>query len=163
LDLWKCHFNSLLGTKLIADCCIKLMVLHKFILWFRFLSHLIVGDINRLNLKFILNLSPDLQQVVKVVTRTNPEQTHDVIITNIQSLYHAPTTLAPLAHVRGKSSDHLIVVMEPLSSQFPTQEKRYKVIKYRPFTDSAIREMGLWVQSQSWNEIYLLECPNQEV
>ena len=36
------------------------------------LKFLIVGDLNRLNLKPFLNLSPDLKQVVQVVTRKNP-------------------------------------------------------------------------------------------
>ena len=60
------------------------------------LKFLIVGDVNRLNLKPILSLSPDLHQVVKVITRHNPDATLDVIITNIQSLYHPLTTLPPL-------------------------------------------------------------------
>jgi hypothetical protein len=50
--------------------------------------------------------------------------------------------------------------MKPLSSKFPDQVKRYKTIKYRPFPDSAMREIGQWVQAQSWQEIYGLECPN---
>ena len=60
------------------------------------LKFLILGDINRLNIKPILNLSPDLHQVVKVITRTNPDATLDVIITNISALYQPPTTLPPL-------------------------------------------------------------------
>ena len=97
------------------------------------LKFLIVGDLNRLNLKPILNLSPDLHQVVKVVTRLNPDATLDVIITNIHSFYHPPTTLAPLdndENVNGKPADHLIVVMKPLSAEFPAYSKRYKTIKY---------------------------------
>ena len=102
-------------------------------------------------------MSPDLKQVVKVFTRTNPDAILDVIITNLHNLFLPPTTMAPLDNDddrSGKPSDHLVVVMEPLSSQNPTSVKRYKTIKYRPFPDSAIREMGLWVQSQTWDEIY---------
>ena len=127
------------------------------------LKFLIVGDVNRLNIKPILNLSPDLHQVVRVITRMNPDATLDVIITNIQSLYHPPNTMAPLdndPNELGKPADHLIVVMKPLTHEFSTVPKRYKVITYRPFPDSAIREMGQWIQSQSWNEIYSIECPN---
>ena len=127
------------------------------------LKFLIIGDINRLNIKPILNLSPDLQQVVKVITRRNPDATLDVIITNLPSLYHPPVTLPPLDNdddQSGKPSDHLIVVMKPLSSEFPTFPKRYKVIKYRPFPDSGIRDMGQWIQSQSWHQIYTIPDPN---
>ena len=108
-------------------------------------------------------MSPDLHQAVKVVTRRNPDATLDVIITNIQSFYHPPTTLEPLdndENVNGKPSDHLIVKMVPLSSQNPNLIKRYKVIKYRPFPDSAIREMGQWIQSQTWKEIYDIQSPD---
>ena len=127
------------------------------------LKFLIAGDVNRLNIKPILSLSPDLKQVVQIITRRNPDATLDVIITNLQSFYHPPTTLEPLdndATVTGKPSDHLIVKMSPLTNQNPTQIKRYKTIKFRPFPDSAIREMGKWVQSQSWQEIYVLKDAN---
>ena len=90
------------------------------------LKFLIVGDLNRLNLKPILNLSPDLKQVVKVITRLNPEATLDVIITNIHALYQAPTTLPPLDNDEdesGKPADHLIVLIKPLSVEFPSQIK----------------------------------------
>ena len=129
------------------------------------LKFLIIGDINRLNIKPILNLSPDLHQAVKVITRHNPDATLDVIITNIQSLYQPPTTLPPLdndENESGKPSDHLIVVMRPLSSEFSSVPKKYKTIKYRPFPDSGIREMGQWIQAQSWHDIYSIKCPNQK-
>ena len=127
------------------------------------LKFIISGDFNRMNVKPILNLSSDLRQVVQVVTRTNPDATLDLIITNLQSLYHPPTTMPPLDHdenVSGKPSDHLIVVMRPLSNTNPNQVVRYKTVKYRPFPDSGIRDMGQWVQSQNWKEIYSESDPN---
>ena len=101
--------------------------------------------------------------MVKVITRHNPDATLDVIITNIQSLYHPPTTLPPLdndENVPGKPADHSIVVMKPLSNEFPSDQKRYKVITYRPYPDSASRQMGQWIQTQSWQDIYGPKCPN---
>ena len=130
------------------------------------LKFLIVGDLNRLNIKPILSLSADLQQVVKVPTRLNPDAILDLIITNIHHLYQAPTTLAPLdsdENETGKPADHLVVLMKPLSVEVQSQMKRYKTIKYRPFPDSAIREMGQWVQLQTWKEIYDIECPNKNI
>ena len=127
------------------------------------LKFIISGDFNKLNVKPILNLSPDLRQVVKIVTRMNPDATLDLIITNLQSLYHPPTAIPSLDNdedVSGKPSDHLIVVMKPLSNTNPSQAVKYKTVKFRPFPDSGIREMGQWVQSQNWREIYS-ECdPN---
>ena len=130
------------------------------------LKFLIAGDFNKLNIKPILSLSPDLKQVVKIVTRRNPDATLDLIITNLQSLYQPPSTLEPLDNdeaVSGAPSDHLIVKMLPLSNENPSQLKRYKTIKFRPFPDSAIREMGLWVQSKSWHEIYKIDDVNLKV
>ena len=103
------------------------------------LKFIISGDFNKLNVAPILNLSPDLKQVVQIVTRRNPDATLDLIITNLESMYHLPTTLEPLdndENVSGKPSDHLIVVMKPLSNSNPSKSVRYKTVKYRPFPDS---------------------------
>ena len=121
------------------------------------LGFIIAGDFNQLNMKPLLNLSPDLKQVVTTVTRLNPDAILDKILTNLHSFYLVPTTLPPLDNdvdVIGKPSDHLIVVFKPVSHEHPAQQKRYKSIKYRPYPDSGIREMGLWVQKQDWKEIY---------
>ena len=129
------------------------------------LKFIIAGDYNKLNIKPILNLSPDLKQVVGIFTRRNPDAILDKIITNLHSLYHVPTTLPPLDNdedVLGKPSDHLIVHMKPLSSGNPSKQKKYKTIKYRPFPDSAIRQMGQWVQAQNWHEIYLEKDANMK-
>ena len=123
------------------------------------------GDFNRLNIKPILNLSPDLKQTVTVVTRRNPDAILDLIITNIHGLYQSPTTLAPLENdddQPGTSSDHLIVTMKPITSSEATEKTKYKVFKYRPFPDSGMRLMGQWIQSETWNDIYTLTCPNKK-
>ena len=129
------------------------------------LGFIIAGDFNQMNIKPLLNLSPDLRQVVTTITRTNPDAILDKILTNLHSYYLSPTTLPPLDNdtgVSGKPSDHLIVVFKPLSTENPAQQKQYKTIKYRAFPDSGVREMGIWVQSQNWNEIYKLPCVNQK-
>ena len=115
------------------------------------LGFILAGDFNRLKIDPILNLSPDLKQVVCTVTRRNPDAILDKIITNLRSLYHQPFTLELLDNDKegqGKPSDHLVVIMKPLTSDNPVQQKKYKTITYRPFPDSAIREMGRWLQSR---------------
>ena len=47
--------------------------------------------------------------------------------------------------------------MKPLSVEVLSQMKRY-----RPFPDSAIREVGQWAQSQTWKEMYDIECQNKK-
>ena len=51
--------------------------------------------------------------------------------------------------------------MKPLSVEFQTKKTNYKNIEYRRFPDSAIREMGQWLQSKSCDEIYKTKCPNE--
>ena len=120
----------------------------------------------RLNLKPILALSPNLKQVVTVPTRRNPDTILDLIVTNLSAFYQPPFSLQPLdndAAVKGTPSDHLIIVTKPLCSQNPSRYKRHRIIKYRPFPGSGIREMGRWIQSQSWKEVYSVNCPEEKV
>ena len=129
------------------------------------LKFLICGDLNRLNIKPILNLSPDLHQVVQVPTRRNPDAILEKIITNLQLYFHPPETLEPLNNDEGnlgKPSDHLTVIMRPLSNENPMNPKMYRTISYRPFPDSAVREMGQWIQSESWKDIFKLENANSK-
>ena len=77
--------------------------------------------------------------------------------------HHSPVSLPPLDNdpdQTGTASDHLIIVMRPLTNEFPSKGKRYRIIDYRPFPDSGMRLMGQWVQSQDWHEIYKIKCPN---
>ena len=50
------------------------------------IQFVIAGDTNRLNLSPILNLSPNLRQVVRVPTRLQPEAILDPIITTLEIL-----------------------------------------------------------------------------
>ena len=126
---------------------------------------IISGDINRLNLKPILDLSPDLRQVVGIPTRKNPDAILDVIITDIPELYQSPFSLPPLdndSEQSGTHSDHLTIVMKPINSVDPGLQKRCRIIKYRPFPDSGVREMGNWLQNQTFREIYLTPNPEEK-
>ena len=96
------------------------------------LGFIIAGDFNRLRIEPLLNLSPDMRQVVTTKTRTNPDAILDKILTTLHSYYLSPTTLPPLdndSDNSGKPSDHLIVVWKPLSSENPSQQRKYKTIK----------------------------------
>ena len=56
------------------------------------LHFIIAGDTNRLNLKPITNLSPNLHQLVKVPTRLNPDRILDPIISTLGKWYNEPVT-----------------------------------------------------------------------
>ena len=49
------------------------------------LGFIIAGDFNRLKMQPLLNLSPDMRQVVTTSTRTNPDAILDKILTNLHS------------------------------------------------------------------------------
>ena len=77
------------------------------------IQFIMAGDTNRLNIQSILNLSPNLRQVVTVPTRHNPDAVLDTIITTLGGYYQTPYTLAPLdsdSTHSGKPSDYKIVV-----------------------------------------------------
>ena len=87
------------------------------------LNFIIAGDKNKLNLTPIINLSPNLAQIVKSPTRRDPvtfvEALLDPVITSLETYYQTPTCLPPLdpdPESNGKHSDHRIVVFRPVSA-----------------------------------------------
>ena len=83
------------------------------------LHFIIAGDTNRLNLSPILDLSSALKQVVLVPTRLHPDAILDPIITTLARFYCEPVTKPPINNDErngGKPSDHLVVLMLPLTS-----------------------------------------------
>ena len=125
------------------------------------IQFIIAGDTNRLNLKPILNLSPNLKQVVKVFTRLNPEAILDPIITTLWKYYEEPVTKPPInpnLNSKGKPSDHLVVIMKPLSSALDIQPRVYQFIKTRPITQTGINSFGQWIICHNWHELY--KCKN---
>ena len=125
------------------------------------LQFIIAGDTNRLNLSPILNLSPSLKQVVQVPTRLNPDATLDPVITTMWRLYVPPITKPPIDNdqdKKGKPSDHLVVLMYPINAQIGCPPKNKRLVTFRPLPESGIRKMGVWIQQQTWREIY--RCPD---
>ena len=120
------------------------------------LQFIIAGDTNRLNLSPILALSPHFKQVVKVFTRLNPESILDTIITSMSKFYQDPVTKPPINNNtgNGKPSDHLVVIMEPITSVLECPPRVYRTVEYRPLTDSGVLRFGAWLGEQSWNGIY---------
>ena len=117
---------------------------------------IMAGDTNRLKLNSILDLSPNLKQVVNIPTRKNPDATLDTIITSLSSYYQEVTTLPPLDNdstKKGKPSDHLIVYMKPLSS-FEPKSRKQKTVTFRPLTESGLTNFGNWIASQTWDPIF---------
>ena len=127
------------------------------------IQFLILGDTNRLNLNPILNLSPDLVQVVKTPTRLNPPAILDPIITTLSRYYEEPITKPPInpdLNSRGSPSDHLTVMMRPLAATQSQKPRVYRHVQIRPITDSGIASFTDWIESEDWNTVYTCTDPN---
>ena len=118
---------------------------------------MLAGDTNDLKLDAILNLSPNLKSLVKKPTRRNPDSILDNIITDMVKWYQSPDCLEPLdadPGTGGKPSDHLIVIMEPISVINNKPARTYKEITIRPLKQSGIDMFGEWLKKQDWKEIF---------
>ena len=127
-------------------------------------NFLIGGDVNRLNITNILDSYGGLKQVCSVPTRKSA--TLEVVLTDLHSLYHPPTTLPPLQvdeRKDGKDSDHNIVVFAPLINQTFEVRRKKKVIKTRPLPRSNFGPFELEMQAQKWSEVLEAKDANLKV
>ena len=119
------------------------------------LQFILAGDTNRLNMKSIFNLSPNLKPQVKVPTRTNPDAILDTITSTLSAYYQDPFTLPPLdndSDKSGKPSDHLIVVWKPINASEP-KKKVYKQVTHRPLPESGLLKFSDWIEKQTWESV----------
>ena len=130
------------------------------------LHWILCGDTNDLKLDSILNLSPNLKQVVQNPTRLNPPKMLDPIITTLSSYYQLPECLPPLdsdPDCNGKASDHLMVVMKPVSVMNNQPARRKKKITFRPFNDDCMQRMQQWIEKEKWSEVTHESSPHQKM
>ena len=121
------------------------------------IDFIIAGDTNRLNLSPILNLSPNLQQVVKVPTRLNPPRILDPIITTLKRYYCDPVTKPPIQadeNKSGKPSDHLVVLFEPYTASLEIPPRSYRTVKTRPINFEGLKKFSIWVENCNWIDFY---------
>ena len=75
------------------------------------------GDFNRLDLSDILNKYGTLKQIISIPTRKLA--TLEILLTDLHTLYHPPTTLPPLqvdSNKKGKDGDHDVGIFAPASN-----------------------------------------------
>ena len=123
---------------------------------------IIAGDTNRLNLKPITNLSPNLNQLVKVPTRLNPDRMLDPIISTLGKWYNEPVTKPPInANTKkGKPSDHLVVLMLLIASTLEIPPRVYKTIETKPLSQAGFSNFADWVENEEWSEMYSCNDPH---
>ena len=120
------------------------------------LHWIICGDTNDLKLDPILHLNKNLRQVVQDPTRLSPPRILDPIITTLSGYYQKPKCLKPLdadLATKGKPSDHLMVVMEPVSVLNNESTRTRKEIIYRPFKEEYLQQMWEWIRNEKWDAV----------
>ena len=94
--------------------------------------------------------------MVQNPTRLNPSKILDPIITTLSSYYQVPECLPPLdpdPDSNGKPSDHLMVVMKPVSVMNNQPARTKKVINYRPYNSVREQQMQEWISKEGWSEV----------
>ena len=131
----------------------------------RGLHWIIAGDTNDLRLDPILMMSPNLKQVVQNFTRLNPPRLLDPIITTLSRFYQVPQVLPPLdsdPDCNGKPSDHMMVVMTPITGINSRPESKTKNITFKPISEQGLQKMKEWLENESWAEITGEPCANKK-
>ena len=114
----------------------------------------IAGDINKTNYEDVLDSYGALRQCVTVGTRK--DAVLSMILSDLHTLYHPPTTKAPLQADKekaGKSSDHDIIIFAPKTNNNFRVVRKKKIIKTRPIPDSVIPDFWRDFQKQTWDDV----------
>ena len=98
-------------------------------------------------------------------TRLNPDKILDNIITDLSSFYQSPECLPPLdadEHSGGKTSDHKIVIMKPISTINNKPARITREITVRPLKQSGIDLFKYWLDDQTWKNVLTAETVNEK-
>ena len=127
------------------------------------INFLIGGDFNRVDVTDVLDSYGALKQIISIPTRQSAIL--DLVLTDMATLYHPPTTLPPLevdTNKVGKDGDHNIVVLAPVRNlSFKTYRKKKKVIT-RPLPESGMRSFEKELIFYPWNEKFMNKSANEK-
>ena len=122
------------------------------------------GDFNRLDVSDILDSYGALKQIVSVKTRK--DATLEIILTDLHTLFHPPTTLPPLqvdSDKIGRDSDHDMVVLAPVCNTDYRMQRKKKTVVTRPLPDSQMVKFEQSVMFYDWGEQFLGKSVDQKV
>ena len=113
-----------------------------------------LGDFNDFKPDLILQLSPQLRQLVHYPTYGS--KTLDLVITDAHVLYHPPKAedaLVPDDPLLAAPSDHLGNLLIPRTVSGVGATRQYKSITVRPLTQSQLNQLGQWLINEKWEAI----------
>ena len=126
---------------------------------------IIAGDSNDLKLDAILNLSPQMKQVVTLPTRLNPPRILDPIMTTLSKYYQTPICLKPLdadQGIGGAASDHLCVKFSPVTAANTESARQKRKVTVRPMPESKYVEFEKWLKDQTWENVLNAETVHEQ-
>ena len=124
------------------------------------------GDKNELNISDVLNLSPELKQCVDQPTRLTPPAIIDVVITDLHPWYQRPVCEAALdvdEDAVGAPSDHLMVVMQPVSNFHNKKNRLKKHLEYRPLNELGFNTMEDLLKCYSWDNVKSIQSASDQM
>ena len=95
----------------------------------------------------------------------NPPRILDPIITSLSAFFQTPQCLPPLdpdPDCDGKPSDHMMVVMSPISVINNKPARMTKKVTYRPIHDDGLQKMQHWLENETWDEVTQTSCASQK-
>ena len=132
------------------------------------INFIIAGDFNPkspgVNIGEILLAFGALKQVCTVPTRG--KNTLELIITDLHTGYHPPTTMPPLQvddGKKGKDSDHETVVFAPKTDTNFVVEREKRKITFRPLPEDGIEKFCYEFTRYDWEDVLQEFNPNEKV
>ena len=117
---------------------------------------IICADKNDLKIEAILSLNQNFKQCVQSPTRLNPPAILDIIITDLGKYYQDPTCEDPLDVDQDKigcSSDHSMVIMEPITAFRNKKVRKKRTFSYRSFGDAGFDAMEKELDETEWSHV----------
>ena len=97
---------------------------------------------------------------------TRKQATLELLLTDMHTLFHPPTTLPPLkvdSDKLGKDGDHDIVVFAPMCNNEYKKERTKKTLKTRPLPDSQIFNFEKALIDFPWLEAFKNKSVDEKV
>ena len=127
---------------------------------------LVGGDKNELDVRHILDISPNLH--MHNTKPTHGQKNIDILISDMVHLYNesvifpsVPTDIPPGRPGGGQPSDHSVVMCRPRLERLSKPAKEMIVKKTRRVDDAKKMKIGQWIQQESWETVFNCKSSSQ--